>query len=88
MKYGYKEIRKVSLYNLSQLCCEQEWFTNGTTKEYERLLRYSEKENITTDDIVEMAERIIEHSDLHPDMQFTDVMFAIGDICTTHFEEC
>lgn len=87
MKYGYKEIRKISAMSLRELCIEKGWYTGGTVEEYCNLLSMTERENITTDDIVEIATDIIEHSTLHTDETFTSVMWAIGDKCISYFEE-
>ena len=43
------------------------------------------KENITTDDIVEIAQDITEHSDT--DQEITSICFDIARIAITFFEE-
>lgn len=87
MKYGYKEIRKISADKIRGLCIKHNWFTCGTNEEYGVLLDYgfSDKE-ITTDELVEMAELILEHSDT--DYEITSVMYELNKICYTYFEEC
>lgn len=87
MKYGYKEIRKIDAAKIRGLCIKHDWFTNGTNEEYGVLLQYgfSGKE-ITTDELVEMAELILEHSDT--DYEITSVMYELNQICYTYFEEC
>lgn len=87
MKYGYKEIRKLSATALRGLCIEENWYTCGTCKEYDNLLSMTEKENITTDDIVEIATDIMEHSKICSDMTFTDIMWLIAERCNTYFTE-
>ena len=66
MKYGYKEIRRISASALRALCIENDWYTQGDNDEYGHLLLdlAQHKENITTDDIIEIASDIIEHSNL------------------------
>lgn len=63
MKYGYKVIRSLSMAALRQLCIEQDWYTNGDNYDYSNMLFKAKKEDITSDDIVEIAADIIEHTD-------------------------
>lgn len=88
MKYGYKEVRRLTSIELRSLCIEENWYTKGTIEEYNNLLcKVANIKNVTTDDIVEIAQDIVDHSKIHPDMEFTDVMFAISEKCYTYFEE-
>lgn len=86
MKYGYREIRKISADKIRGLCIKHDWFTLGNNAQYDVLLQYgfSGKE-ITTDELVEMAEIILEHSDT--DYELTSVMYELNEICYTYFEE-
>lgn len=96
-KYGYKEVRQLSASDLRALCIEENWYTGGTNEEYYNLMTKTEKENITTDDIVEIAGDIVEHSETAR-KQFEQstggedfylhVMYLIGRKCYTFFEEC
>lgn len=98
MKYGYKEIRTLTACTLRSLCISENWYTSGTNTEYENLLSMTEKDNITTDDIVEMATDIIEHSEeavkfykecagLTLSDCYTHIMFLIAEKCNTYFAE-
>ena len=84
-KYGYKEVRRIEMSAIRKLCIAKDWFTNGDCEEYGNLLGYAKKENITTDDLVEMAEQIKEHS--NTDYEITSIMFELAEICYTFFEE-
>lgn len=86
MKYGYKEVRKLGRHNMRALCIDRNWYTKGDNEEYEILLKMAEKENITTDDIVEMASDIAEHSDI-VNYDFIAICDAIAYKCYTFFEE-
>ena len=55
MKYGYRETRRISAIDIRHLCIMKKWFTNGNIKEYGELLDYGNKNNITSDELVEMA---------------------------------
>lgn len=87
MKHGYKEIRKISADDLRNLCVRRDWYTGGSCEEYDNLLfnLADSKENISTDDIVEIAQDIIEHSDT--DQELTSICFDIARIAVTFFEE-
>lgn len=98
MKYGYKEVRRLHSTDLRALCIREDWYTGGTNEEYARLMEMTEKENITTDDIVEIATDIIEHSDsavkaikesagLTTGEIYTHFMFLIAEACHTFFTE-
>lgn len=97
-KYGYKEVRTLTKTELRALCIKEDWYGHGTNEEYAHLLSMTEKDNITTDDIVEMASDIIEHSQdavdklkkmggLSSTEVYTHFMFLIAEACTTCFEE-
>lgn len=62
MKYGYKVVRGITAGKLMALCIEKGWYTNGDNVAYSHMLGMAKKEDITSDDIVEMATDIIEHS--------------------------
>lgn len=87
MKYGYREIRKIHADSLRNLCIAKNWHTRGNNEEYGHLLydMAEGKENITTDDIVEIAQDITEHSDT--DQEITSICFDIARIAVTFFEE-
>lgn len=63
MEYGYKIIRRLSMAALRQLCIEQDLYTNGDNYDYSNMLFKAKKEDITSDDIVEIAVDIIKHTD-------------------------
>ena len=46
MKYNYKEIRTISLYNIKNMCVDMAWYNKGTNADYNKFLSYSNKENI------------------------------------------
>lgn len=88
MAVKFKENRRIHASDLRNLCIEQEWYTSGTVKEYDHLLfdLASQKDNITTADIVEIAYDIINHSSNITEDEITSVMFAVGEIANTFFE--
>lgn len=95
MKYGYREIRTLSTTNLRGLCIMEDWYTGGTVKEYSNLMEMTRKDNITTDDIVEIATDIIEHSETAKakfekasggEDFYLHVMFLLAEACDSYFE--
>lgn len=84
MKYGYKETRRITAYRMRELCISQCWFTLATNKEYSEFLHKAESLiNITTDDLVELAEQVKEHSDT--DMEIENIMYYIAKSCYLFF---
>ena len=81
-----REIRKLYWDDLRNLCIRKGWYTKGTSTEYETMLNMSEKENIATEDIVAIAQDIMDHSD-DDKMELTSYCFEIAKICNTFFEE-
>lgn len=88
MVYGYKEIRKISAASLRNLCIEKNWYTKGDSDDYRHLLlvRADYKENITTEDIEEIARDIIEHSDISTE-EFTSVCSEVARIADIFTKE-
>ena len=96
MKYGYKEVRRLTSTDLRALCIRENLYTGGTLRDYDNLIAITEKENITTDDIVEIATDIIEHSErAKADFErasggenfYLHCMFLIAEACNSFFEE-
>lgn len=79
MKYGYKIVRKLSSKALRTLCIEREWYDAGDNEEYGNMLGMAKKQEITSDDIVEIATDICEHSTNIDFDDFEDVCDAILD---------
>ena len=58
------ETRVVDPGKLRRLCIEKNWYTAGTAAEYEIFLADARCiENVTTEDLVKMAEDILAHSE-------------------------
>lgn len=76
MKYPYKIHRLLRMEKLRGLCVEKGWYTNGDNEEYSHMLNMVNKDNLTSDDIIEIALDIIAHSDLESD----DLLIVCDDI--------
>lgn len=85
----YKEVRKISVSALRQLCVDKDWYTAGDNDEYGHLLfdLAADKENLTTADIIEIAADIMEHSELDDDCTVESIAFEVARIANVFFEE-
>lgn len=82
----YKEIRTLGFFDMRALCIRQNWCTHMGNEEYGALLERADADNLTTEDIVWLTERICEASDMHPGCYtaeefFDHVAFEILDAC-------
>lgn len=88
---NYTEIRRISACNLRALCISMNWYTRGNNAEYGHLLLdlAESKENLTTDDIIEIAEDIAAHSNLDDvcpeDDIIASIAYELASISTTCF---
>ena len=89
MKKQYKETRRITASALRQLCIDRNWYTGGDNDEYSHLLYdlANDKESLSTADIIEIAEDIMEHSDLSTDYTVECIAFEVARIANVFFEE-
>ena len=83
-KWFFKEIRRIHASDLRALCVKNDWYTRGDNEEYGHLLfdLAGHKDNITTDDVCEIVQDIIDHSDLLAD-DFENVAYEVLRIAVT-----
>lgn len=88
MKNAYKEFRRLSADSLRSLCIAKKWYTGGNCDEYEHLLidLAEHKENLTTNDIITIAEDIFEHSSRLDGYEVEDIAWEVNRACTVSFE--
>lgn len=81
------EIRKIDAESLRKLCVARRWYTRGDNAAYNHLLNdlAEGKENITTDDIVEIALDIMKHS--NTGQELTSICFDVARIAVSFFVE-
>lgn len=86
---SYKEIRTLSAMNLRALCIRQNWYTGGDNAEYEHLLYdlAAGKANLTTENIIEIAEDIAAHSDLSDGYDIEGIAWEVNRACNVSFEK-
>ena len=85
----YKETRRLNASDLRSLCIEKNWYTAGTNPEYSHLLGElaGEKENLTTEDIILIAEDIAAHSKLEDGYEISDIAFEVTRKAYSFFTE-
>lgn len=83
------ETRKIFWNDLRNLCIRNNWYTCGTVQEYQKMLNMCKKDNITTNDIVTIAQDIMDHSNKeeNEERELTSYCFEVARIATTLFEE-
>ncbi len=90
MNATYKECRRLSATSLRSLCISKNWYTSGDNDEYGHLLYdlAGHKTNLSTEDIIEIAEDIFEHTaskDLDG-YEVEDIAFEVNQACTVTFK--
>lgn len=83
----FTETRTLSMSDLRNLCIKNNWYTNGNNDEYNELLTSVKNKNITTNDIIDIANDIINHSDLNFTIEtLENVCFEILEIAHSFIE--
>lgn len=87
----YRERRKAYREKLGELSIKEDWFDEASNEEYSAWLAYSEKDNITTEDLEEMAEMVFTYTDEETMREYQyciePIMHAIAsECCQTIFE--
>ena len=90
-KYAYTETRHIDIYKLRAACIKENWFNAGTNEEYAELFAAAEAmENVTSDELVELATLICEHTagvSITDDDYFCNVLYILAkDACISCFE--
>ena len=80
-----KERRTLRSDDVRRLCIEKNWYTRGDCEEYNKVLKLSNCEDVTTDLIVKIAEDIKAHSNTEYDVE--NICFEIARICYSFFEQ-
>lgn len=84
----FKEYRRISRNALRSLCIKQDWYTRGTNEQYSEILDYaSSKSNLSTRNLVHIAQDIIAHSEMHQDYTIESVLYKLCAATYTVFVE-
>ena len=64
-----KEIKKINVDKLRSMCIKNNWYTRGTTSDYNNMFKMCQKGNITTNQIYKIAKDIYEHTNVDKAVQ-------------------
>lgn len=82
-----KEIRKIDFEKVRAMCISNDLYSCGTNEEYEHLLLHlcNDFENQKTEDLIEIALNILNHSETT--IELTSILFMLAnECCYTVFE--
>ncbi len=79
------ERRLIFVDDLKNLCAAKKWYTLGDQECFEKTINRCKKPNITTEDIIAIAEDIHLYSNLSG-VEFTDLCHEIAEISHSFFE--
>ena len=96
-----KEVRHIYAEELRKVCIEFNWFTRGTSEEYQTLFDmtyesvydeewgrfFHESKNITIEDLEKMAHWIADHSELEEGEDIPCIMYTLANHAMTIFYE-
>ena len=84
----YIETRRLTASDLRALCIERDWYTRGNNDEYDHLLTdlASDKPNLSTGDIIAIAEDIAAHSRLEDGEDVPAIAFEVARTCSVTFQ--
>ena len=77
----------MTAYDLRRVCIEYNLFTRGTNEEYEKFLAMADVENITTNDLMNMAKAIEKHSVILAGVCTEDLMYILNRATHTIFSK-
>lgn len=88
MKYGIKEIRRMYPFDIRDMCIRFNWYTRGTNEEYCRMLDHvASLVNVTTDDILDVAFDIMQHSKVQGEETLESFAFAVAETVVSTFQQ-
>lgn len=80
-----KEIKKLDIESVRKVCIENNWFTCGTSKQYDAMLmKVDQLGEITSDDLLSVAQEILEHSNAEKELkayECTEKEYLLNMIC-------
>lgn len=83
MKYKMQGIW--TTYNIRKMCIQNEFYTCGTNKQYEKLMDFVSSHEPTMESIEWVAKDIIDHSSFEDDYPITAMMFHVVNDCVKFF---
>lgn len=81
-----KEERTWSMDQVRLVCIHENWYTEGTVKQYSEMLGFVENNKPTGLNLFKVASDILEHTDEKQGQTIENIMFILGkDACNTFF---
>lgn len=85
-----KETRRMWPDKLQALCTKYDWFTRGTSEDYDKFLKLcgGSHKHIDTDTLMDMALYILSYSDYetYEGLELEGIMGLLAEICISTFE--
>lgn len=81
------EERRITMSALRSLCIRENWYTLGTDEEYDHILLFADRNEMTTENLAKVAADIMAHSEMDCDRDIPNTMFSICECCHTFFYE-
>ena len=78
-----KETRQWSMEDVRRECVENNWYTKGTNKDYEKMLEFVSTKEPTNANMLKLAIDISEHSNFEESIEF--VLYCISNHCVKRF---
>ena len=80
----YRDVKSIDFESVREKCIVKRWYTRGTTKEYTDLADYIfDLEEVTTENLVVIANDILEHSETDYDIEA--ILWELNKMCNTYF---
>lgn len=85
MEKRFTETRTITCEDLRNLCIRRNWFTGADCEEYDEFLsRAARMQNITTEDLADLAAVVEQYSDTDG-MDTEDIMWELNRACNVCF---
>ena len=81
----YKMQGSWTVYDIRKMCIQNEFYTCGTNKQYEKLMNFVSDHEPTMEAIEWVAKDIIDHSSFEYDYPITSMMFHVVNDCVKFF---
>ena len=78
-----KELRVWSMKDVRRECVENNWYTRGTNKDYDKMLEFVSAKEPTNANMLKVASDILEHSNTEDSIDF--ILYCISNYCVKRF---
>ena len=80
----YREVKSIDFESVRGKCIAKGWYTKGTVAEYEELADFIyDLEEATVEDLVVIANDILEHSDTEYNMEA--ILWELNKVCNVYY---